>query len=423
MKDFIFSHRRMRDFGTLVAKINSTKSNWKIDYFGDTSTPITFTDPTSDGFTGTISQYTYTIIDNANGAVVKQSFGSSASGSINADLSSTSGDLSLYIKDVFNVTFKKFADYNQSGIYWLDLSLFQGLEYLYLNTGQPLQILNVNYTTLKDLTLNRQTITGFNFAQTSNLTNLVMYSNVVSDLPIDISNNANLLSFYSNVAAPYFNPLNHPNLTSLNIYLTTYDTRINNQNLPNLGHLTVTGSYLDYDFSQIDLTKVTALSIYAKSLLNFDLLTSLTYLNLKPQMTSVDLANNTLQSLYLNSYTDLASVALNLPELMNLYLYNFTYPANENINLDLKPMKKLVNVQIYYGNKSFPIDFANGLNANVNAFKITYNTAVWTVTVDDPVKATNREDPYLSTKWSHTSGIDYLKFTGIDVAVDPVKLV
>jgi len=350
----------------LVCKTNSIDSSWYINGIN-------------------VNRETgFKIIDNSNGSLIVEGV-FSPSVQLTANLSQSSGDASIWLDLDDNgngvTTFNDWGNLT-GGLNYINLDFFPLLKVFLLYYGSAVTTVIQGFLlNLESFSSYNSTFVGVNFINTTKLTSINIYGTVTFDVPVDVSNNPNLTSYAVNVATANFNVSNHRLLEVLKFNNNDIlDLNINTNYLPNLKDLQLFNNVITLDLNVNDLIGLEKLVLSCDNLLNYNLLSSLTYL-------SMSCYNNT--SLSFSEMTALKTLVIN---------------DIDNVNgvLDLKPLVNLLTFQLNYDTHSgiTEIDISNGLNAFITYFKRQYvTTGIMNVRVDNPVNANNEVTPYLSNVW------------------------
>lgn len=338
------------------------------------------------------------IIDNSNGKIIIE-----GSGAIEANLSESSGNCSVYIEvDEEGLGITSFISYYGDGkITFFDFNVVPKLEVLLLYNSVASQVVNFQGIpqNLKNILLYTGTIQNLNLSQALSLEMLNFYGNISFDTSVDVSSSTLLKTYSSAIHFPSFNVSNHRLLESLNLSDTVssdLDSNINTTYLPNLRTLRLWSSnYYNLDLNTRDFSKLTTLEVKLTSVVGFTSMVDL--LTLKIKSTSTDLA-----------FTGMKIESLIIEELTNTIL-------------DLKPLNSLRVFSLNYQHHSNLTDILidNGNNALLTKFSRLYVTqgysgggdGIVNVKVDNPTDANNEVSPYLPSVWGKQySGYDVLNF-------------
>lgn len=355
----------------LLLKTNSQEVDWKIHFINP------------------VQEINWFVIDNSNGVKIKE-----GKGIIEADLSSSSGDCSLYIEvDENGLGVTNFTSYYGDGkLTYFDFDIVPLLENfkLYNDVSQPLSLQGLPIN-IKEFLVHNGAIANLNFTSSLSLEKLTLSANSVNTL--NLSNCVNLKHFSSTVDGITLNVSNHLLLEYLDFrdtVSTSLDNNINTTYLLNLKVLRVyNNQYYDLDLNTRDLSKLTALYIKANTIQGMSTLTSLLTFQIKSKTNDL-------------SFTGLDIETLSIHELPNTVL-------------DLKPLSNLKSVNLdYTGNNNLTdVLIDNTYNDKIISFRRRYVSQgqVINVKVDNPTDANNEVTPYLPTVWNKQyNGYDVLNF-------------
>lgn len=338
------------------------------------------------------------IIDNSNGEIIVE-----GSGAIEANLSNSSGNSSVYIEvDEEGLGITSFVTYYGDGkITFFDFNVVPKLEVLIIYTTIASQTINFQGApqNLKHILLFGGAIQGLNLSQAVSLEVVNFYGSVSFDASVDISNSPALKTYTSTVYFSSFNVSNHRLLESLTLADTvsvSLDSNINTTYLPNLRILKLWSSnYYSLDLTTRDFSKLTTLDIKLTSVIGFNTMVDLLALKIKCTSTDLVFTGMKIESLTID---ELSNTILDLKPLNNLRTFYLRYPGHSN----------LTDILIDNGNNALLAKFSR---LYVSQGYSGGGDGIVNVKVDNPIDANNEVTPYLPSVWEKQySGYDVLNF-------------
>jgi hypothetical protein len=338
------------------------------------------------------------IIDNATGNKLAE-----GSGNIEANMSASSGDSSVFIEvDENGLGITSFVSFYGDGkITFFDFNVVPKLEIFTLYTVVSSQVINFIGLPikLKELILYGGAVQGFDLSQSSLLESLTISGSITLDTELDISNSSVLKKYANSIYSVNLNVSNHRLLEYLQFkdtVATGLDANINTTYLPNLTTLVIGGNnYYSLDLSVRDLSKIIKIDVKISSIIGFNNMAALKYLYIKVQSTDLVFTGMQIETL---SIKELPNTILDLKPLNTLRSFSLSYADHPNLS------------DIYIDNGN------NGLLTKFNRLYVSQGYSgggdgIVNVKVDNPTDANNEVSPYLPTVWKKQyNGYDVLNF-------------
>lgn len=337
------------------------------------------------------------IIDNGSGIVIHEGVGV-----IEADLTGSSGDCSVYIEvDEDGLGITSFVSYYGDGdITYFDFNVVPKLETLIIYALNELELYFQGIpTTLKSITLFNGGIFSLNMSQLYLLETVVFSGGISFSSDYDISNSPLLKTYSSDFYSANFNVSNHRIIEVIKIkdtVSTELDSNINNTYLPNLTTLNIFDcNYYTLDLTTRDLSNLIEFRVKVESVIGFNSLTALKKLYIKSVNSSLTFSGMDIENLQIE---ELPNTILDLKPLANLRSFSLRYAGHSNLTeilIDNGSNALLTK----FDRISIPQGYSGGGDGIVN------------VKVDNPTDANNEVAPYLPVIWQKQyNGYDVLNF-------------
>ena len=383
-----------RGFGKLFLKTISLNSDWNI---------TTFNTPDKD--------ITYTFVDNITNQIIKQGVKTTIStDKIKADLSQGNGDTSLYLdvddngNGINDIRFW----YTHAELSYIDTDMFPKLTSFWINSGLNVETqINGDFYNLQVFIAYFTKFKGLNLINTTKL-KLIRISGICeADIPLDISNNADLEEYAVTGFVSIQNFSLFPKLKIINFSnssLENIPTYINNDVSPNLYYFKINASNAIWDTNNLNLSNLSYVYANIKKILDINDLRHINEIHYTAHdnIDSIILEDFQTKRFYLNIGTNASIESLTIGDnnLFNtFYIYGLNNISQENLDLTkLLNLTSFLTAYTNFGNLQ-NILVNNGLNEKIRRFSNLHNSIDWNVKVDNPTDANNGISPYTTNIW------------------------